>query len=118
MGCVSCGFDPCICAGLPPRPSPFVYCPQCHGDASLCNCPQSSQSSQGLPPIGPSPASVAWNTYVFGAAVKSATGQIEQIESETKANCKPCPDCKGKGKIQLLISTVSCNNCSGTGEIQ
>lgn len=28
-----------------------------------------------------------------------------------------CPDCKGKGKIQLLVSAVNCERCDGKGQV-
>jgi DNA-directed RNA polymerase alpha subunit len=29
----------------------------------------------------------------------------------------PCPDCRGKGQITLLVSVQSCARCHGTGQV-
>jgi hypothetical protein len=33
------------------------------------------------------------------------------------ASASPCPDCRGRGSIRLLISTQPCPRCQGSGSL-
>ena len=55
---------------------------------------------------------------VASALGRSNVGPTQSTYAEAGAKRERCPDCHGRGQIELLVRRVPCRRCNGVGEIR